>query len=107
MPRPIFVSTAIIVSAVSVSGCVSTAASIITAPVRAVGQAADWATTSQSESDRNRGRAMREREEELGRLERRRARAAERCDDGNRGACDDARDYAEQIADLSDRPLPR
>jgi hypothetical protein len=44
------------------SGCVSTAASIVTAPFKVVGQAADWATTSQSESDRNYGRKMRKAE---------------------------------------------
>lgn len=50
------------------SGCVAkTAANIVTAPVRALGQAADWATTSQDEADRNRGREIREQEEQLGR----------------------------------------
>lgn len=50
------------------SGCiVRTAANVVTAPVRAVGQAADWATTSQDEADRNRGREIREEEERLGR----------------------------------------
>ncbi len=50
------------------SGCVArTAANIVTAPVRAVGQAADWATTSQDEADRARGREIREQEEQLGR----------------------------------------
>jgi hypothetical protein len=40
-------------------GCVSTAASIVTAPFKVVGKAADWATTSQDEADRNYGRKMR------------------------------------------------
>jgi hypothetical protein len=54
--------------ALMLSGCiVRTAADVVTAPVRAVGQAADWATTSQDEADRNRGREMREEEERLGR----------------------------------------
>jgi UPF0716 family protein affecting phage T7 exclusion len=44
-------------------GCVvRTAANIVTLPVRAGAQAADWATTSQEESDRNYGRRMREQE---------------------------------------------
>lgn len=46
-------------------GCVvKTAANIVTLPVRAGGQAVDWATTSQDEADRNRGREMRKREKE-------------------------------------------
>jgi hypothetical protein len=92
-------------AAVGLTGCVSTAASIITAPVRAVGQAADWATTSQSESDRNRGRAMRQREEELGRLSRRLNRAQEKCEDGDDDACRDVEDYQEQIEQVNRRPV--
>ncbi len=45
------------------TGCVSTAKTIVTAPFKAAGQAADWATTSQDEADRNRGRAVRKAEE--------------------------------------------
>ncbi|MBC2777711.1 hypothetical protein [Parasphingopyxis marina] len=57
-----------VVMALLLSGCIAkTAANIVTAPVRAVGQAADWATTSQDEADRNRGRELREEEERLGR----------------------------------------
>ena len=48
--------------ALMASGCVSTAASIVTAPFKVVGKAADWATTSQSEADRNYGRKMRKAE---------------------------------------------
>lgn len=44
-------------------GCVAkTALDVVTLPVRAGAQAADWATTSQEESDRNYGRKMREQE---------------------------------------------
>ncbi|MEO1169609.1 MAG: hypothetical protein AAFW97_12945 [Pseudomonadota bacterium] len=54
--------------ALMLSGCiVRTAADVVTAPVRAVGQVADWTTTSQDEADRNRGREIREEEERLGR----------------------------------------
>ena len=53
----------IIFAALAVSGCVSTVASVVTAPFKVAGKAADWATTSQSESDRNRGRAVRKAEE--------------------------------------------
>lgn len=45
------------------AGCVSTVKSVVTAPVKIVGQAADWATTSQDEADRNRGREIRRAEE--------------------------------------------
>ena len=92
---------------IMLSGCVSTAASIITAPVRAVGRVADLATTSQSESDENRGRALREREEQIGRLDRQRHRAAEKCDGGDVDACADAARYDRQIAELQDAPTPR
>ncbi|MDB5703559.1 MAG: hypothetical protein JWN66_675 [Sphingomonas bacterium] len=51
-------------------GCVKTAVGIITAPVKAVGQAADWATTSQDEADRNAGRKARKEEERKAREER-------------------------------------
>ena len=44
-------------------GCVSTVSSVVTAPFKVAGKAADWATTSQSEADRNRGRAIRKAEE--------------------------------------------
>jgi hypothetical protein len=48
-------------------GCLSTVGSIVTAPVKIAGQAADWATTSQDESDRNYGRKMRRKEAQEGR----------------------------------------
>jgi len=48
--------------AVPLAGCVSTATSIVKAPFKAAGQAADWATTSQDEADRNRGREIRKQE---------------------------------------------
>ena len=51
----------------AIGGCVSTVAHVVTAPVRAVGQAADWATTSQDEADRNYGRRMRRQEAREGR----------------------------------------
>jgi hypothetical protein len=49
------------------TGCVRTVASVVTAPVRAGSQVADWATTSQDEADRNYGRKMREKEAREGR----------------------------------------
>jgi len=48
-------------------GCIAkTALDVVTLPVRAGAQAADWATTSQEESDRNYGRKMREQEARAG-----------------------------------------
>ena len=44
-------------------GCVSTVATVVTAPVRVAAKGVDWATTSQSEADRNRGRKIRKAEE--------------------------------------------
>lgn len=49
-------------------GCVAkTAFDVVTLPVKAAGKAVDWTTTSQSESDRNYGRRMRQAEEREGR----------------------------------------
>lgn len=49
-------------------GCVAkTAFDVVTMPVKAVGQAADWATTSQDEADRNAGRKLRKQEAREGR----------------------------------------
>ena len=98
---------ALIALPVILSGCIArTAVGVVTAPVRAVGQVADWATTSQDEADRNRGRAMREREEQLGRLDRQRARAVERCRGANEEACARAEQLDGEIAALRDQPLP-
>jgi len=44
-------------------GCVSTAKTVVTAPFKVVGKGVDWATTSQDEADRNRGREIRKQEE--------------------------------------------
>jgi hypothetical protein len=79
------------------AGCVSAAASIVTAPVRAASQVVDWTTTSQDEADRNRGREVRRQEEALGRLARRLERAERRCRDGNGDACEEAEDLRGQM----------
>ncbi len=61
-----------------VAGCVSTAAKIVTAPVRIVGAgintAVDATTTTQREADEDRGRALRKQEER----ERKAAKQAEK-----------------------------
>jgi Skp family chaperone for outer membrane proteins len=79
------------------SGCIArTAANVVTAPVRVTAKAVDVATTSQSEADEKRGRELRKREEELGKLERRYEEQIADCQDGNRRACSDAqKTYAE------------
>lgn len=78
-------------------GCVARAAAdIVTAPVRIVSRGADLATTSQSESDEKRGRALRRQEERLGRLEREYNDHNRQCLRGNDDACIAARnDYGE------------
>lgn len=78
-------------SSLALSGCVaSTLVDVATAPVRAAGQVADWATTSQDEADRERGREIRRREERLGELQRDYDDAQEDCLDGNERRCRDA-----------------
>jgi hypothetical protein len=64
------------------------------------GKAVDLATTSQSESDEKRGRELRKREEELGKLERRYEKEREDCDNGDRGACKDARETYDEMQEL-------
>jgi hypothetical protein len=46
----------------------------VTAPVKVVSQGADWATTSQDEADRNRGREIRKQEEREAKERRKRER---------------------------------
>ena len=72
-------------------GCVvgtiaSTAVDIVTLPVKVVSAGVDAATTSQSEADEKRGRALRKQEEARGRLAR---EMAERCRKGRARLADD------------------
>lgn len=79
-------------AAAALQGCLAKAAfDVATLPVRVAGKAVDLATTSQSEADEKRGRALRQREEELGRLERSHARHARACENGDEEACAAAR----------------
>lgn len=74
------------------SGCIAkTALDVATAPVRLASGAVDTATTSQSEADEKRGRAIRKREERLGQLQRRYAKEMDRCGEGDETACKAAR----------------
>lgn len=91
---------------VLLQGCVaSLVKDVVTAPVKIVSKTADVLTTSQSESDEKRGRELRKREEALGKLARQRDKARERCDDGNKDACEKAADLNDQIEQEQDRPL--
>ncbi len=83
-------------TALLLSGCLSTAGKIITAPVRVAGSAVDAVTTSQSEADEKRGRELRKREEKLGKMQRQYDKHLRQCDRGDQQACDKARnDYAD------------
>ncbi len=56
----------------ALSGCIArTAVDIVTLPVKAASKTVDVLTTSQSEADEKRGRQIREREECIGKEERR------------------------------------
>jgi uncharacterized protein YceK len=76
-----------LIAAPLLAGCVSAVKTVVTSPVKAVGQVADWSTTSQDEADRNRGRELRKREEQMGKLARQRDKAVEKCRDGDEEQC--------------------
>ncbi|WAT17208.1 hypothetical protein OZN62_09705 [Aurantiacibacter sp. MUD11] len=63
---------------------------VATAPVRVASQGVDWATTSQDEADRERGREIRRREERMGELQRDYDEASVDCYDGDDRACREA-----------------
>jgi hypothetical protein len=89
----------------ALTGCIArTAAGIVTAPVKAAGKAVDLATTSQSEADEKRGRELREREERIGRLERRKRGLDEDCADGDRDACAESEEVNAEIEALLAAP---
>lgn len=89
------------IAALVLNGCIArTALDVATAPARAASQAADWATTSQDESDRNRGREIRRREERLGDLQEDYEEAEADCLDGNDRACREAVSIQREIDDL-------
>ncbi|MFC4292737.1 hypothetical protein ACFOWX_09965 [Sphingorhabdus arenilitoris] len=88
------------------SGCVtSIVKDVVTAPVKVVSKTADVLTTSQSESDEKRGRALRQKEENLGKLARKRDKAQDKCENGDQGACDDLRDIEREIDAEQDRSI--
>ncbi len=74
-----------------------TAANIVTAPVKVVGKGVDAVTTSQSEADEKRGKRLRQHEERLGKLTRKRDRELRRCEDGKQKSCEKAAALEEEI----------
>ena len=87
------------------SGCVSIVKDVVTAPIKVVSKTADVLTTSQSESDEKRGRKLREKEENLGKLARKRDKAMRKCEDGNQDACKEVNDLDDEISDEQNRPV--
>jgi len=76
------------VMALSLSACVvgtvaKTAVEVATLPVKAVSAGVDAATTSQSEADEKRGRALRKEEERAGKAQRKaEAKWIDQCENG-------------------------
>lgn len=88
-------------AAFALSGCVAkTLVDVATAPVRAGSQVADWATTSQDEADRARGREIRRREERLGDLQDDYDKLEADCLDGDNEACREAVAIRNEIDEL-------
>lgn len=88
-------------AAAMLTGCVArTALSIATAPVRVASKTVDVMTTSQSEADENRGRAMRKNEQRLSKLEQQYNRQLESCRRGQSAACADAQRTDSEIAQV-------
>ena len=87
-------------SAIFLSGCISTVADVVTAPVKVVSKGVDLATTSQSEADEKRGREIRRREEQLATLERAYDKQLDKCHDGNERACNEARETYAQMQQI-------
>lgn len=87
-------------------GCLAkTVVDVATAPVRVASQGADWATTSQDEADRNRGREMRRREAHVGDLQRDYEKQAERCERGREDACRKAIAIRREIDTALNEPM--
>lgn len=93
----------VLIAALATGGCVRTIADVVTAPVKIVSKTADVLTTSQSEADEKRGREVRQNEERLGKLERRRSKLAQRCRE-DREACAELEQVDDQIREALDRP---
>ena len=94
-------------AALALQGCLAkTAYDVATLPVKVASSGVDMATTSQSEADQKRGREIRQREERLGHLKRDYDKQIDRCGEGDREACDQARQtYAEMQVLLPSLPV--
>ena len=89
------------IAMLGLSGCLArTAVGVVTAPVRVASKAVDWTTTSQSEADEKRGRDLRRREAEVGKLQRSYDKHRRQCENGDQSACSTARREYDQIQDL-------
>ncbi len=91
--------------ALALSGCLastvlSTATSVATAPVRIGSKAVDLATTSQSEADENRGRAMRKNDDKVRKLQKKYNRRMDACNRGETAACSEASQLSGEIESL-------
>ena len=94
-------------AAFALQGCLAkTAVDVVTLPVKVASSGVDLATTSQAEADQKRGREIRRREEQLGKLQRDYEKQIQRCGDGDRNACDQAREtYAEMQVLMPSLPV--
>lgn len=91
----------LILAAAALQGCLARAAvGVVTLPVKVASRGVDLATESQSEADEKRGRAVRKREEEIGKLERAYDKQVEACADGDDNACDNAQAIRAQMKTL-------
>ncbi|MEO6198433.1 MAG: hypothetical protein ABIO68_00640 [Sphingomicrobium sp.] len=70
MRMPIIIAGGLALSGCVVSTVAKTAVGVVTLPVKVAGAAVDAATTSQSEADEKRGRALRKAEEAAGKQRR-------------------------------------
>ncbi|MEO6040746.1 MAG: hypothetical protein ABIP41_02485 [Croceibacterium sp.] len=99
MPRPALLLAP--AAALMLSGCLlNTALDVVTLPVKVASRAVDLATTSQAEADQKRGREVRRREEQIGRLQREHDKLARKCQRGDRDACTQDEKVSAQIAEL-------
>ena len=106
MPRSLLLLSPLL--ALALSGCLatsvlSTAASVATAPVRIGSKAVDLATTSQSEADENRGRAMRKNDDKVRKLQKKYNHRMDACNRGETAACSEASQISGEIEALRSR----
>ena len=94
-------------AAFALQGCLAkTAVDVVTLPVKVASSGVDMATTSQAEADQKRGREIRQREEQLGKLQRDYEKHIKHCGEGDRNACDQAREtYAEMQVLMPSLPV--